>query len=339
MPCIAYTNKNFQGRTRVVIDQANEILAEYEGSGISLTLRSLYYQFVARGLLENTERNYQRLGSILNDARMAGELDWDAITDRTRNLASLSAWNSPRDIIDACSKQFRLDLWEDQPYYVEVWIEKDALVGVIERPCQDNRVPYFSCRGYTSQSEMWGAAQRLGEKIAQGKKVRILHFGDHDPSGIDMTRDITERLQEFIAKDLLAERHEFMSEDGAEYLIDRLSTFASARALQDHLQIERMALNWEQVETYNPPPNPAKLTDSRAHGYVAKFGESSWELDALEPRLLANLVRTRIEHYRDVDKWQEARLRENTDKKRLKAVTKHWSEVSNAALRAEEDNA
>jgi hypothetical protein len=78
-------------------------------------------------------------------------------------------------------------------------IEKDALVGVIEDVCRQWDVPYFSCRGYASQSEMWGAGQRLLERIRSGRKVQVIHLGDHDPSGLDMSRDIRERLATFIS--------------------------------------------------------------------------------------------------------------------------------------------
>ena len=154
MPKIAYRAKRFSPDRQDKIDKANVIIAEYAAQGYELTLRQLYYQFVSRDFIANNQREYKNLGDIINDARLAGLIDWEAIVDRTRNLQSLAHWNSPASIIDACASQYRIDKWADQPYRVECWIEKDALIGVIENVCKELDIAYFSCRGYTSQSEM-----------------------------------------------------------------------------------------------------------------------------------------------------------------------------------------
>lgn len=197
MPKIQYKRFKFRPATLAMIQKADEIIAEYAEQGFDLTLRQLYYQFVSRDLIPNTQKDYKNLGSIINDARLAGLIDWETIVDRTRELRSLSHWNGPKDIIAACSTQFNVDRWQGQPYRPEVWIEKDALVGVFERVCRELDVPLLSCRGYTSQSEMWGASQRLLRNRRNKQKPIIFHFGDHDPSGKDMSRDITDRLEMF----------------------------------------------------------------------------------------------------------------------------------------------
>lgn len=197
MAKICYIAKKFNEEHLSIINLANRIIAEYIQAGYQLTLRQLYYQFVRRDAFPetwkdpatgstNNERSYKKLGSIINDARLAGLVDWNAIEDRTRNLKSMPHWDDPADIIDSISKQFRCDLWSDQPVYVEVWVEKDALLGVIERTCNRFDVPFFSCRGYTSQSEMWVAGQRLIEHAGNGQATRVIHLGDHDPSGKDI---------------------------------------------------------------------------------------------------------------------------------------------------------
>ena len=160
-------------------------IAEYAAQGYDLTLRQLYYQFVSRDLLPNRQSEYKRLGDIINDARLAGLVDWEAIVDRTRNIRALSHWSDPASIVKAAANSFAVDKWADQPKRVEVWIEKDALVGVFEPVCEELDVPLFSCRGYTSQSEVWGAAQRLEKYLMADQEVVILHIGDHDPSGLD----------------------------------------------------------------------------------------------------------------------------------------------------------
>lgn len=154
MPLVCYVEKRFNPATLDVIARANEIIAEYAEQGFALTLRQLYYQFVARALLRNKQTEYKRLGSIVNDARLAGLIDWDHIQDRTRNLLSNSHWTDPAEIIDSAARSFEVDKWTGQEWRPEVWIEKDALLGVIEGVCVELDVPFFSCRGYTSQSEM-----------------------------------------------------------------------------------------------------------------------------------------------------------------------------------------
>lgn len=294
-PRICYVPKNFSADSLSVIDAANDICQSYQAQGYDLTLRQLFYQFVSRDLMPNTERSYKRLGSIVNDARLAGLLDWRFIVDRTRKVRSLSHWIDPASIIESAAQSFALDKWADQENYVEVWIEKDALVGVLESCCPDEDVPYFSCRGYTSQSEVWGAAQRLMRRVEGGRRAVIVHLGDHDPSGIDMTRDIEDRLAMFM------EPHE--------------------------VTVERIALNSDQVEQYQPPPNPAKLSDSRAAGYISRFGHSSWELDALEPTVLVGLIRAAVGRRRDEDLWQEKVDAEEAEREVLNAASERWDEV------------
>ncbi len=197
MPLICYRDKRFSAARRETIEQANSILAEYAAAGYDITLRQLYYQFVARGLIENSQKSYKRLGSCIDEARLAGLIDWSYIVDRTRNLQSRGSWDSPSDIVEACYGSFHFDRWANQKHRVEVWCEKEALIGIFARVCRTYDVDYFACRGYVSQSEMWRAARRLHRYSTMGQTPVILHFGDHDPSGIDMTRDIVDRMGMF----------------------------------------------------------------------------------------------------------------------------------------------
>lgn len=334
MPKLVYRTHKFNPETRKRVAQADEIIREYQKQGFSLTLRQLYYQFVARDLLKNNDKNYKALGEIISNARMSGLIDWNAIEDRTRNLMSLATWTSPHSIVDACASQFRVDKWELQPEYVEVWIEKEALAGVFDRVCSRNQVPYFSCRGYTSQSEMWGASQRILDKICRGKKVTILHFGDHDPSGIDMTRDIRERINWFLAVDLAQKRKTLEIPDDASLELqeemERLNRAISRRDTDTvcdmvenvFFQVNRVALNMEQIEEYNPPPNPAKLSDSRSKDYCEKFGDQSWELDALSPATLASLAEVEIHDRRNERIWELELEREEECKTRLRTLAR-----------------
>ena len=286
MARIKYVDRNFSEASLAVIWQADEIIGAYQEAGYRLTLRQLYYQFVARGLLPNKDTEYKRLGSIINDARLAGLIDWLALEDRTRELESNPHWNGVGHIIDSCAQQYRIDLWKRQPTRVEVWIEKEALAGVVDRICTDLDVPYLSCRGYLSQSEAWVAGQRFLRYEDAGQQVVVLHLGDHDPSGIDMTRDNAARLATF----------------GCD------------------AEVRRIALNMDQIEALRPPPNPAKITDSRATGYIDRFGRSSWELDALDPQAIADLIERNVAELRDVALWNEDVQEQDDGRQRLEDI-------------------
>jgi hypothetical protein len=295
---VCYAPKRFSKTSREIIRRANEIIEEYRQQGLDLTLRQVYYQFVSRGWIPNNQAEYKRLGSVLNDARMAGEMDWDAICDRTRNLRSNSHWGEPSDIIQSAASSYREDLWADQKHYVEVWIEKDALVGVLEAVCPKNDVPYFSCRGYTSQSEMWSAAIRLNRAARDGRTPVVIHLGDHDPSGVDMSRDIRDRLNLFSGADLDAPRFD----RGWEPV---------------EIDVRRIALTMPQVDHFKPPDNPAKMKDARAQAYVALYGDKSWELDALEPRTLIGLIQKEIDSCKDQDAWNDSVARQEANRAKI----------------------
>lgn len=272
MPKICYASKSFRANTLALIDEANLIVTEYQSSGFSLTLRQLYYQMVARTILPNKQSEYKRLGSIINDARLAGLVDWHAIVDRTRSLRGNSHWDSPVSIVRSARQSYLMDKWRDQPYRVEAWIEKDALVGVIQRVCRELDVNYFSCRGYASASSVWRAGGRLASYLDKNQNPLVLFLSDHDPSGIDMQRDLQERL----------------------------SRFAGA-----WIEVKRIALTMDQIDQYGPPPNPAKVTDSRYKNYAWQHGNKSWELDALEPQVLVDLIEEEVLAARDEYDWNE----------------------------------
>jgi len=291
-----FKEKRFGDKQLQVIDHANQILEEYSREGYNLTLRQLYYQFVARGIFdENSQKTYKRLGAIVNDARLAGLIDWDHIEDRTRSLYEFPSWDSPEEIIDSAARSFNMDLWEDQGYRPEVWVEKEALAGVIAKACQKWRIPYFSCRGYTSQSEQYRAGKRMARISSRGQIPIVFHFGDHDPSGCDMTRDNS----------------------------DRLAMFAD-----EGIQVVRLALNMDQVREFNPPPNPAKFTDSRCIGYIKEYGYSSWELDALSPRVLESLLDAAIDDIVDRPVFEEAKQRVEDEREILNEISRRYDDVA-----------
>lgn len=298
MPRIQYASMNLKPDTRRRIQQANNIIAQYQAMGLTLTLRQLYYRFVAADLIPNNVREYKKLGDIIANARMCGMIDWEAIEDRMREVNELPHWDTPEDILRGCSQQFRVNKWDTQKNYVEVWIEKDALVGVIEGPCTSNDVPYLACRGYASASAVWRAGHgRFRQRLKEGRNCTILYLGDHDPSGIDMTRDVQERIDVFTGR------------PGA-------------------VEVIRLALNMDQIEQYDPPPNPTKETDSRSTGYRDRFGDDCWELDALQPEVIQTLVTEAIEERRNDVLWAEAVAEEQRHRRDLQRVADQWEGVA-----------
>lgn len=291
----AFIDHNFSPESLGLIAQANAIIEEYRANGLVLTVRQIYYQFVARDWIENHPKKYKKMVNLMTNARLAGYVDWRAIEDRTRVLKSNSHWVDEENMMDSAAKWFEIDKWDNQPARLEVWIEKDALSGVIAPVCKRLDVPFFACKGYTSISAMYRGAKRLAMYSDSGQRIQILHLGDHDPSGIDMTRDIEDRIS------LMAERL---------------------------VKINRLALNFDQIDLYQPPPNFVKLKDSRAGDYTRQYGLDSWELDALDPNIMASIIEEAVLEHRDENIWNDDIVEETRMAKNLAKVRDNWDEVS-----------
>jgi hypothetical protein len=300
------------------------ILESYQAQGYDLSLRQLYYQLVSKNIVANTEQSYKRVGSILNDARLCGYIDWEMIVDRGRETLENVHWNSMKEMLEARARSFMYDRWDSQPWHVEVMVEKQALEGVLEPVCRELDIPFTANKGYSSSSAMYETGKRLNQKLTIGKNVCVLYLGDHDPSGIDMSRDVEDRLKLFSG-------YNFYQPDNSqsvEWQREAIQTMNARRfnkykdSAYSHLEftVDRLALNMDQIEEYNPPPNPAKTTDSRSRSYIDLYGEESWELDALEPTVLAALVRDGVDRYIDQDKMDEAHEKEGAARSKLREV-------------------
>lgn len=296
---ITYTEKRFRGESLRKITLAQEIIDDYQASGYALTIRQLYYQFVSRNIIANTEREYKNLIDLMTEARMGGLISWEAIEDRTREYITYLVQEDAGDSLMGAENNVQFDLWARQEIYVEYWVEKEALLGVVQRPCERYSVPYMACKGYLSASEAWRASQRFLQAVENGKVPLLLHLGDHDPSGIDMTRDNLERLNHFL----------------------------SGHGYAGEIKVRRLGLNRDQVKRYRPPPNPAKLKDSRADAYIAEHGSVSWELDALEPRVIDALIADAIRAVIDVEAWNEALAEQTEERRELDKLSKYWPQV------------
>lgn len=270
-----------QDRLRV-IHEANAIIERYQEQGFTLTLRQLFYQLVSQNLLPNSEHAYKNLGAVISDGRLAGLIDWEAIEDRVRVPWQPPEFENLDQLVEAALASYRLPRWKGQARYVELWVEKDALAGVLRPMASEFHVTLMVNRGYSSQSAMFEAAARF--RTHQGQDCVLLYLGDHDPSGEDMVRDIGARLELF----------------GVE------------------VEVRKIALTMPQVKHYKPPPNPAKLSDSRTPGYIMRHGASSWEVDALPPEVLQQLIRQHIADLVDKKLMDQQQAQEKKDKQTLR---------------------
>lgn len=272
-------------KSRERLREINKVLRQYSEMEITVTLRQLYYQLVSKNIVANKQREYDNLGTLLSKARLAGLVDWDAIEDRVRRPQRASEWDSVASLVDSACYAYRLPRWRDQDQYVELWVEKDAISSVLLPITNALHVTLMVNRGYSSSTAMYDAAKRLNRRGKDRRKT-ILYLGDFDPSGEDMVRDIRERLQTFGVT----------------------------------LAVRKLALTWEQIqgEYSSLPPNPAKLTDSRAREFVAKYGDSSYEVDAIPPEELQTLVRDALTRHMDMEKYNAWEAREEQHKEALR---------------------
>lgn len=279
----------------------NEIIEEYQEQGYVLTLRQLYYQLVTRDIIPNKQSEYAKLSTLLKEGRMGGIVDWDAIEDRLRKPDKPSSFDSPADILNAAIKQYQRPRMEGQPIYLEVWVEKDALSGVLKRVTRKYHVPILVNRGYSSASAMYDSFTRFTENGSEMERpIKVIYLGDYDPSGLDMIRDIKNRITEFAEGQYGEYWEEIFKFD-----------------------IEPIALTREQIDFYNPPPNPAKVTDPRAKDFISRHGKTSWEVDALKPEVLNSILNNTILENIDEEIYNEVVEHEDTDKQKLRSLTKY----------------
>lgn len=274
-----------------LIRMCDTIITDYEKQGYRLTIRQLYYQLVARGHIENTVRSYNNVVGMMTKARLAGLIDWDSIEDRTRDVIQRPHWTSGGHLLAVCAHQYFEDMWQDQDYRVFAMVEKEALAGVLEPVCNEWDVPLLPARGYPSATTLREfAKQRI---LNSRQRIVVLHLGDHDPSGMDMSRDLSERL----------------------------SLFSRERV---DIDFRRIALNMDQVEEQQPPPNPAKVTDTRFDKYQEQYGDESWELDALSPAYLNELVSNEVVGLVDMERWDARTAKIEDVRKRLQTIADNF---------------
>lgn len=274
-------DKSPKPETLKLISRINNILETYN---IAMTVRQIFYQCVTADILPNTVSSYRKVVQTVKDGRMLGLIDWDYVEDRLREPRIPASWDSINQVIESAKKQFKLDRWVGQDYYVEVWLEKDALSGIVSEATYKWRVTLQVNRGYSSITAMRESADRFIEAQDEGREAIIGYFGDHDPSGEDMVRDVGDRLRVF----------------GAD------------------VEVQKLAILNEDISLYNLPPQPVKDADSRADAFRLAHGSDCVELDALRPDVLRQRVEDFILGYLDREKY-DARIGEE---KRQRASVK-----------------
>jgi hypothetical protein len=276
-----------------IVQQTNRILSEYE---YPLTLRQVYYRLVSQNTIPNTKSAYNSLSKMLVKAREVEDIDEERIEDRARQaIESRAGYPSPSVFVQTMKawfenswQRYSLDLWTSQSFFVEIWVEKDALSSVFAHIAAPFRVTVCPSRGYASYTYIKRMAVDHRFSKAKARPIVILHFADHDPSGLNMTDDLRKRF--------------------SKYSLDKIVT------------VKRIALTIEQIREYDLQPNPVKRADPRAEKYRRQFGDKCWELDAMEPKDLQRTVEEALNQHIDKKSWEKGLARERKDKNKLQSL-------------------
>ncbi len=266
-------------RTRANIEGLKGELRAILEDDYPMTVRQVFYQAVSRKLIEKTEAAYKTVVCrLLGLMRRSGELPFDRIADNTRWMRKPDTYTGLVSMLEETARNYRRALWRDQRAYVEVWLEKDALAGVLYNVTGAWDVPLMVTRGYPSLSFLFDAAEAIAR---QGKPAHLYYFGDHDPSGVDIPRKVETDLTEFSC--------------GAE------------------IHFERVAVTRGQIEEWDLPTRPTKKTDSRSAGFE---GESV-EVDAIPAAQLRALVEACITKHVDEKQLEQTRRIEEQERETL----------------------
>ena len=258
-----------------VVKASLEVFKQYD---TALTLRQLYYRLVSRRLFPNTINSYKRLSRFMVKAREERDVPLNCLEDRSRRILGRgdAGYRSAEEYIKQkiaslhdSWKGFTMPMWDDQHFNVVVSLEKDALSRLVSDVANRYSVRTFPTRGYPSFTYVQRMASYIRNRL-KGKPTVVLYFGDFDPSGIDIERDLTERLTKYRAGDF---------------------------------KVRRVALTSDQIVQYSLPPMPVKKSDARTPRFVAVYGDEAVELDALEPNVLQLLVAESIEDFIDKEAW------------------------------------
>lgn len=263
--------------SRILIMLTRKIMNSHPS--LSYTIRQVFYRLVVAHGYPNTIQSYKELVKAMVQGRKSSDIDADRIVDSSRpEYINNSPHRTFADCIAAevnsMIERVDLDFWESSPVYIEVWIEKEALSRVLLPTCRKFRINLIVGKGYSSYTQIYKAACHRFPK--NGKKTIILYLGDHDPSGLHIEDKLRQRLVEE----------------------------AGRRSIHLNLEVKRIALTYAQVERYNLPKSPLKKIAQKRGDYARKYGTNTWELDAIEPEILDQLLTESITELLDLQSWK-----------------------------------
>ena len=267
--------------TKVEVERRRVALYDIVEEMKPMTVRQVFYQATVRDLVEKTENGCARVQTDLTIMRRGGVLPYDWLTDETRWQRKPRSFNGAQQALEDTARLYRKSLWADADAYVEVWIEKDALSGVVYPVTAAYDVPLMSARGYASLSFLYGVVDYIKDVDLP---TYIYHFGDFDPSGVNAAEKIEQTLKEM--------------------------------APEAEIYFERRAITEEQMTAWGLPTRPTKTSDTRAK----HFGDVSVELDALPPDALRALVRGVIERHLPPEQLQVLRVAEEEERKLIRGL-------------------
>lgn len=273
--------------TKAQMDSVRAAIVAVLREAHPMTVRQAYYQLVAKQIIENSRASYQKISNLLVELRKSGDVPWEWIEDRLRRPRKVAQWGSLADFVEKVKASYRRDVWATQPYYVECWLEKDALSGIFESVLHPFGVTLNVGRGFDGWTSIHDAAERYGD----GKGVVVLYWGDFDPSGEDMVRSLRERLAWFPSTP----------------------------------DIVKCALTADDIVRYNLPPDAAKRTDSRSAAFIAEHGDVSVELDALPLEVLRARINAEVSRYIDFTALQSIRTLEQRELRTLERALEQVS--------------
>jgi hypothetical protein len=289
-------------RTRAGIDTIRRAIHDTLANDHPMTVRQLFYQLVNGGVIEKTEREYKStIVRLTAEMRLDREIPFGWIADNTRWMRKPRTYSGLRDLLEETQRTYRRSIWDQQDAYVEIWLEKDALAGVLFLITSYFDVPLMVTRGFPSLTFLYEAADVIREK---GKPAFLYYFGDYDPSGVDIPRTVEQRIREF------------------------------APEMEIHFQ--RVAVNPDQIEEWGLPTRPTKRTDSRSRN----FDGDSVEVDAIDPTRLRRLVRDCIVQHIDKEAYFRLRAAEDAERQTLRAIAEDptfWRRVHDDDRRRRDD--
>ena len=289
---------------------ASDVLA---ASPYAMTLRQLYYALISAGALPKVEAAYGRLKRVMRELREDGTVPWEWLVDHTRSVFQARTWDGLAGLLADSARLYRRDLMRSQPVAIQLWAESDSIGSVIARTADRYTIPTFIGRGYSARGYLWAAAQDAVQAHQAGKQVHILHVGDHDPSGEDIFRDVSETLRLYAIavetarpaahiRDVLALRAEAWC----------IGDIAEVLALETPwLSCDRLALTADQIEEYGLPVRPPKTSDVRAARFT---GRGSVEVEALPVDVLLAIVEEAILARIDAGALAAAELAEESER-------------------------